>query len=68
VRAATAAGGAPATTHAVTVIPGDGIGPEVVAAARRVVDATGVRVRWEEAEAGGAVFARGLASGVPQRR
>ena len=50
----------------VTVIPGDGIGPEVVTAARRVIDATGVRINWEEHEAGAAVFRRGLPSGVPQ--
>jgi isocitrate dehydrogenase (NAD+) len=33
--------------HQVTLIPGDGIGPEVSAAARRAVDATGVSVDWE---------------------
>lgn len=49
----------------VTVIPGDGIGPEVVGAAMRVVDATGVAVAWERCEAGRAVFLRGVASGVP---
>jgi isocitrate dehydrogenase (NAD+) len=32
------------------LIPGDGIGPEVSAAARRAVDATGVRIEWEVAE------------------
>ncbi len=37
-------------SHKVTLIPGDGIGPEVSAAARRVVDATGVRIDWEVAE------------------
>ncbi len=36
--------------HSVTLIPGDGIGPEVSAAARRAVDATGVRIDWEVAE------------------
>ena len=36
--------------HKVTLIPGDGIGPEVSAAARRAVDATGVRIDWEIAE------------------
>ena len=36
-------------THRVTLIPGDGIGPEVVEAARRVVHATGVEVRWDVA-------------------
>ena len=37
-------------SHIVTLIPGDGIGPEVAAAARRAVDATGVRIEWEVAE------------------
>jgi isocitrate dehydrogenase (NAD+) len=37
-------------SHQVTLIPGDGIGPEVAAAARRAVDATGVKIDWETAE------------------
>ncbi|HTS78111.1 MAG TPA: isocitrate dehydrogenase (NAD(+)) [Bryobacteraceae bacterium] len=37
-------------SHRITLIPGDGIGPEVAAAARRAVDATGVRIDWETAE------------------
>src|SRR5271155_3713988 len=37
-------------SHKVTLIPGDGIGPEVSAAARRAVDATGVRIAWETVE------------------
>jgi len=49
----------------VTVIPGDGIGPEVIAAARRVIDAAGVPIAWEEHAAGAAVFKAGVASGVP---
>ena len=49
----------------VTAIGGDGIGPEVVAAAVRLVDAAGGQVEWEWAEAGGAVFRKGVASGVP---
>ncbi|MBI4553771.1 MAG: isocitrate dehydrogenase (NAD(+)) [Candidatus Latescibacteria bacterium] len=40
----------------VTLIPGDGIGPEVTAAAVRVIDATGVGVRWERVEAGAEVL------------
>ncbi len=36
----------------VTLIPGDGIGPEVVEAARRVLEATGVEFRWHMADAG----------------
>ena len=35
-----------------TLLPGDGIGPEVTAAARAVVDATRVAVEWVECEAG----------------
>lgn len=34
----------------VTLIPGDGIGPEVTAAAQRVVDATGVKIAWHRCE------------------
>jgi isocitrate dehydrogenase len=48
----------------VTLIPGDGVGPEVVDAARKVVDASGAKIAWEEAEAGSAVFMRRIASGV----
>jgi isocitrate dehydrogenase len=50
----------------VTVIPGDGIGPEVVDAARRLVDASGADIQWEERLAGAEVFKQGLPSGVPQ--
>ena len=49
----------------VTVIPGDGVGPEIVNATRRIIDAAGVSIEWEEAEAGAEVFRRGDASGVP---
>ncbi len=42
--------------HAVTLIPGDGIGPEIVAAARRVVDASGAEIEWRTVEAGEAVM------------
>ena len=44
--------------HTVTVIPGDGVGPEVVSAMRRCVDATGVAIRWEEAQAGATCIER----------
>jgi isocitrate dehydrogenase (NAD+) len=37
--------------HRVTLIPGDGIGPEVAQAARRVIDASGVSIEWEEVSA-----------------
>lgn len=42
----------------VTLITGDGIGPEIAEAARRCVDATGVKINWEIAEAGEDVMAR----------
>ena len=37
-------------THNVTLIPGDGIGPEIAEAAVRVVEATGVKVDWDRVE------------------
>ena len=52
-------------TPRVTVIPGDGIGPEVVAATVRLVDAAGASIDWEEAHAGASVFLKGIPSGVP---
>jgi isocitrate dehydrogenase (NAD+) len=42
----------------VTLIPGDGIGPELAEATRRVLDASGVEFDWEVAEAGDAVVAK----------
>src|ERR1700693_4404054 len=42
--------------HPVTLIPGDGIGPEVSQAARRAVDATGVAIDWEIAELNAALI------------
>lgn len=38
--------------HTITLLPGDGIGPEVTAATVRVIEATGVKVSWEEYQAG----------------
>ncbi|MBI2707614.1 MAG: NADP-dependent isocitrate dehydrogenase [Proteobacteria bacterium] len=52
-------------THSVTLIEGDGIGPEVVEAARRIIDATGLPIHWDVCEAGAKVFKQGLATGVP---
>lgn len=39
-------------THTVTLIPGDGIGLEIVEAALKVIDATGVSIEWERVDAG----------------
>ena len=43
--------------YRVTLIPGDGIGPELAQATRRVLDASGVSFEWEQVEAGEAVMA-----------
>jgi isocitrate dehydrogenase (NAD+) len=43
--------------HRVTLIPGDGIGPELAEATRRVLDATGIAFDWEVQEAGEATIA-----------
>jgi isocitrate dehydrogenase (NAD+) len=42
--------------HGVTLIPGDGIGPEVSAATQRVLTATGVEIEWHEVQAGAATI------------
>lgn len=42
--------------YRVTLIPGDGTGPEVVAAARRVLEATGIEFDWDVQEAGASVM------------
>ncbi|MBN1862725.1 MAG: isocitrate/isopropylmalate dehydrogenase family protein [Dehalococcoidales bacterium] len=39
-------------THQITLIPGDGIGPEITEATRRVLEATGVAFHWELALVG----------------
>ncbi|MEW6224063.1 MAG: isocitrate/isopropylmalate family dehydrogenase [Chloroflexota bacterium] len=44
--------------HRVTLIPGDGIGPELADAARRVLDASGVAFDWEVQDAGEGVMAQ----------
>lgn len=53
------------TTHSVTLIPGDGIGPEVTAAAVRIVEATGVSVEWIRQEAGMTAVAKGGKTPLP---
>ena len=42
--------------HTVTLIPGDGTGPELVEATRRVLEATGVEFEWDEQPAGEDVY------------
>lgn len=43
-------------THTVTLIPGDGIGPEITRAVTAVVDASGADICWEEETAGAAAL------------
>ena len=50
----------------VTLIPGDGIGPECIHATQRIVEAAGAPIDWELADAGAEVFKKGIDSGVPQ--
>lgn len=52
--------------YKITLIPGDGVGPEVTDSARQVVDASGVKIDWEVCDAGAEVFKKGIATGVPQ--
>ena len=42
--------------HDVVLIPGDGIGPEITQAMRRVVEAAGVQINWNVQEAGAGVL------------
>jgi isocitrate dehydrogenase (NAD+) len=44
-------------TQRVTLIPGDGIGPELAEATRRVLDASGIAFEWEVVDAGEAMIA-----------
>jgi isocitrate dehydrogenase (NAD+) len=43
--------------HLITLIPGDGIGPEVADATARAVDATGAKIEWERVDAGARALA-----------
>lgn len=42
----------------ITLIPGDGIGPEVAAAVTKIIDASGAKIEWEEVNAGADVYAQ----------
>lgn len=42
----------------ITLIPGDGIGPEVALATKQVIDATGIEIKWDEVNAGADVYAK----------
>ncbi|HTH69668.1 MAG TPA: isocitrate/isopropylmalate dehydrogenase family protein [Candidatus Saccharimonadales bacterium] len=40
------------SSHRITLIPGDGTGPEIVEATRRAIEATGVQIEWDRQEIG----------------
>jgi isocitrate dehydrogenase (NAD+) len=52
-------------THRVTLIPGDGIGPELTEATRRVLEATGVAFDWDVQQAGSDVMDRNAGDPLP---
>src|SRR4030043_1720711 len=52
--------------HTITLIPGDGTGPEITEAAKRVIEVTGVPITWDIEEAGLEVFER-EGTPLPQR-
>ncbi|MFQ5608357.1 MAG: isocitrate/isopropylmalate family dehydrogenase, partial [Candidatus Zixiibacteriota bacterium] len=50
----------------VTLIPGDGIGPEIAAATEKIINATGAAIEFERHIAGAEAFAKGIKSGAPE--
>jgi isocitrate dehydrogenase (NAD+) len=53
--------------HTIVLIPGDGIGPEVTGAARRVLEAAGLSVQWIELPAGASAVEQGFENVLPER-
>ncbi|HTW95654.1 MAG TPA: isocitrate/isopropylmalate dehydrogenase family protein [Tepidisphaeraceae bacterium] len=53
--------------HTIVLIPGDGIGPEVTSAARRVFEAAGLSVEWVEMPAGASALEQGHDNVLPQQ-
>src|SRR5216117_3192316 len=58
---------APPVSHRVTLIPGDGTGPEIAEATRRVLKATGVAIDWDAQEAGADVMDRHGGNPLPDQ-
>ncbi len=50
----------------ITILPGDGIGPEVVDSALAIIQATNIPLEFEKCEAGARVFQKGIATGIPK--
>ena len=55
-----------ATKRKITILSGDGIGPEVVDAALAIIKATGAAVEFEKCEAGARAFQKGIVTGIPK--
>src|SRR6266436_9457611 len=53
--------------HTIVLIPGDGIGPEVTRATKRVMEAAGFSVEWVELPAGATALDQGLENVLPER-
>src|SRR5947207_436734 len=53
--------------HTIVLIPGDGIGPEVTNATKRVIAAAGLSVDWVELPAGASALEQGFDSVLPER-
>src|SRR5688500_221049 len=53
--------------HTIVLIPGDGIGPEVTSATKRVIEAAGLSVEWVELPAGAQALEQGHENVLPQR-
>src|SRR5882762_8322051 len=53
--------------HTIVLIPGDGIGPEVTGATRRVIETAGLSVEWVELPAGVTAIEQGHDNVLPQR-
>ena len=53
--------------HTIVMIPGDGIGPEVTTAAKRVMEAAGLSAEWVELPAGASALEQGFENVLPQR-
>ena len=50
----------------ITLIYGDGIGPEIIKSAKKIIRSTTDNITWEEHEAGEKVLKKGIASGITQ--
>jgi isocitrate dehydrogenase len=55
-----------ATKRKITILSGDGIGPEVVDAALAIIKATGAPIEFERCEAGARAFQKGIVTGIPK--